>query len=168
MNCNCEMLQTLCTLLCKPLPLLLKSSKTTWWWCKWKEEFSLEQVHGGPQDEYSYSSTLCLTSTLDGDRWSTSRHGRFTPGKETQYPFYKGLSGPQGGSGQVRKIPPPSGFDPTTVNPVASLYTDWVSRPRWWCKKAPKYVAKPQQITTCVGLKICMFICSLQLCHIHI
>jgi len=29
-----------------------------------------------------YSSTLPLTSALDGDEWSTPRPGRFTPGKD--------------------------------------------------------------------------------------
>jgi hypothetical protein len=31
---------------------------------------------------YRYSSTLSLTSALDGDRWSTPRPGRLTPGKD--------------------------------------------------------------------------------------
>ena len=46
------------------------------------------------------------------------------PGK-TQYPLYRRLGGPQGRSGQVRKISPPAGFDHRTVQPVASRYTDW-------------------------------------------
>ena len=46
------------------------------------------------------------------------------PGK-TRYPLYKRLGGPQGRSGWVRKISPPAGFDPRTVQPVASRYTDW-------------------------------------------
>ena len=33
------------------------------------------------------------------------------PGK-TRYPLYKGLGGPQGQSGRVRKISTPLGFDP--------------------------------------------------------
>jgi hypothetical protein len=37
--------------------------------------------------------------------------------------------GPQGRSGQVRKISPPPGFDPRTVQPVASRYTDHDTRP---------------------------------------
>ena len=35
-----------------------------------------------------------------------------------------GWVGPQGRSGRVRKISPPPGFDPRTVQPVASRYTD--------------------------------------------
>ena len=32
-------------------------------------------------------------------------------------------------SGQVRKISPPPGFDPRTVQPLASRYTDYATRP---------------------------------------
>jgi hypothetical protein len=42
----------------------------------------------------------------------------------TQYPLYRRLGGPQGRSGQVLKITPPSEFDPRTVQLVASRYTD--------------------------------------------
>jgi hypothetical protein len=45
-----------------------------------------------------------------------------TPGK-TRYPLYTRLGGPQGPSGRVRKISPPPGFDPRTVQPVANRYT---------------------------------------------
>ena len=40
-----------------------------------------------------------------------------------RYPLFRRLGGPQGRSGQVRKILPPPGFDPRTVQPVASLYS---------------------------------------------
>ena len=43
----------------------------------------------------------------------------------TRYSLYRGLGGPQGRSGQVRKIWPPPEFDPQSVQPVASRYTDW-------------------------------------------
>ena len=52
------------------------------------------------------------------------------PGK-TRYPLYRRLSGPQ-----VRKISSPPGFDPRTVKPVASRYTDYANRPtqrKDWC-----------------------------------
>jgi hypothetical protein len=45
------------------------------------------------------------------------------PGK-TRYPFYRTLGGPQGRSGHVRKIYLLPGFDPRTVQPVASRYAD--------------------------------------------
>ena len=44
-----------------------------------------------------------------------------SPGK-TQYPLYRRLSEPQGRSGRVRKILPPPGFDPRTVQAAESLY----------------------------------------------
>ena len=46
------------------------------------------------------------------------------PGK-TRYPLYRRLGGPHSRSGQVRKISPPPQFDPRTVQPVASRYTEW-------------------------------------------
>ena len=62
-----------------------------------------------------------------GTRWgegSASRPGRFLPPGKTRYPLYMRLGGSQGRSGQVRKISPPTGFDPWTVQPVTSPYTD--------------------------------------------
>ena len=52
----------------------------------------------------------------------------FTP-RKTRYPLYRKLGGPHSRSGQVRKISPSSGFDPRTVQPVASRYTDYATRP---------------------------------------
>ena len=52
----------------------------------------------------------------------------FTPGK-TRYPLYRRLSGPQGRSVQVRKISHSQEFDPRTVQPVASRYTGYATRP---------------------------------------
>ena len=46
------------------------------------------------------------------------------PGK-TQYPLYRRLGGRQSRSGRVRKISPSPGFDPGTVQAVASRYTDF-------------------------------------------
>jgi hypothetical protein len=45
------------------------------------------------------------------------------PGK-TLCPLYRRLGGPRGRSGQVRKISPPPGFNPQTVQFVVSRYTD--------------------------------------------
>jgi len=50
------------------------------------------------------------------------------PGK-TRYPLYRRLDGPQGQSGQVQKILPSPGFNPWTIQPVASSYTDYATRP---------------------------------------
>ena len=63
------------------------------------------------------------------------------PGK-TRCPLYRRLSGPRERSGQVRKISSPPRFDPRTVQPVASRYTDCATRYTrnvcrlvdfWWC-----------------------------------
>jgi hypothetical protein len=58
---------------------------------------------------------------------SGQRHApaNLRPGKETRYPLYRRLGGPQGQSGRVRKILPPTGIDPRTVQIVASRYTDY-------------------------------------------
>ena len=60
---------------------------------------------------------------------SALRPGRSLPPGKTQYPLYRRLGGPQGRSGQVRKISPPPGFDPRTVQPVAIRYTDYATTP---------------------------------------
>jgi len=71
-----------------------------------------------------YSSTLSLTSALDGIGGQRHAPAALTRGK-TRYPLYRRLGGSQGRSGQVRKIStPPLGFDPRTDHPVASRYTD--------------------------------------------
>jgi hypothetical protein len=44
--------------------------------------------------------------------------------RKTRYPLYRRLSDPQGRSGLVRKISTTPGFDPRTVQPVASRCTD--------------------------------------------
>jgi len=59
-----------------------------------------------------------------GGEGSESRLGHFLPPGKTRYPFCRRLGGPQGLSGQVRKISPPPRFDSRTVQPVASRYTD--------------------------------------------
>ena len=57
---------------------------------------------------------------VDGQRHAPAA---LQPGK-TRYQLYKRLGGPQGRSGLVRKILPPPGFDPRTIQPVSSRYTD--------------------------------------------
>jgi hypothetical protein len=52
----------------------------------------------------------------------------------TRYPLYRKLGASQGRSGRVRKILPPPGFDPRTVQLVASRYTDWaIAAQASWC-----------------------------------
>jgi hypothetical protein len=78
----------------------------------------------GPEGE-GYSSTLSLTSALYGGGWSTPRPGRFTPGKETQYPLYRRLVGPRAGLDGCGKSRRPLGSDPRTVQAVGSRYTGY-------------------------------------------
>jgi hypothetical protein len=54
-----------------------------------------------------------------------SRPGRSLPPGNTRYPLCRRLGGPQGRFVQVRKISSPSVFNPRTVQPVASRYTDY-------------------------------------------
>jgi hypothetical protein len=71
-----------------------------------------------------YSSTLSLTSALEGVGVQRHAPAALPPGK-TRYPLYRRLGGSQCRSERVRKISPPPGFDTRTVQPVASRYTDW-------------------------------------------
>ena len=80
--------------------------------------------HEGTEWEERYNSTLSLTLVLDKGEWLTPCPGQFTPQGMTQQPLYRGLGGPRGQSGQVRKTSPPPGFNPQTVHSVASSYSD--------------------------------------------
>jgi hypothetical protein len=85
---------------------------------------------------------LCFeTSELEGGERSALRPGRFLPPGKTRYPLYSRLGGPKDRSGQVRKISPPPGFDPRTVQSVASRYTDWATGPT----DERTFVCKPVQ-----------------------
>jgi len=81
--------------------------------------------HEGPDGEYS--STLPLTSALDGDGWSTPRPGRFTPGKDPVFIVQEAWwAAGQVWTGAENFAPPPHrDFDPRTAQPVASRYTCW-------------------------------------------
>jgi hypothetical protein len=72
-----------------------------------------------------------MTTALEGGEVSASRPGRSLPPGKTRYPLYRRLGGPQGRFGQVRKTSSPPGFDPPPVQPVASRYTDYTTRPTY-------------------------------------
>ena len=61
--------------------------------------------------------------TRSGRGVSVTPRSLFTPGKDL-VPIVQDAGWAQGRSGQVRKISPPPGFDPRTVQPVASRYSD--------------------------------------------
>ena len=79
---------------------------------------------------------------LEGGEGSASCPCRSLSPGNTRYSFHRRLGGHQSRSGQVRKISPPPGFDPRTVQPVASRYTDYTTRPTF------KYV--------CIYVCVCM------------
>jgi hypothetical protein len=89
---------------------------------------SWTQLPPGAIVMHKHSSSPSLTSALDGV--VGQRHAPAAlPPRNTQYPLYRKLGGPQGRSGRVRKISLPPEFDPRTVQPVASHYTDCVIQP---------------------------------------
>jgi hypothetical protein len=74
-------------------------------------ELSTDKVHprtghDGPEEQ-TYSSTLYSTSALDRSGWSVPRPRRFNHGRESRYPLYRRLGGPQSRSARVRKTSPP-------------------------------------------------------------
>ena len=71
-----------------------------------------------------YSFTLSLTLALDGVGGRHNAPAALFPAKETWYPLYRRLGGLQGRFGPVQKILLPLGFDPQTIQPVMSCYTD--------------------------------------------
>ena len=81
--------------------------------------------HEDPEGEQSYSTTLSLTSALGGGLGGQRHAPAALPPGNTPYPLYRRLGGLQGRSRRVRKIRPPPGFDPRTVQLVESCYTDW-------------------------------------------
>ena len=80
--------------------------------------------HEGPEEEKRYSSTLSLTSALDEGGWSTPRPARFTPWKDQVPIVYEAGWAPGTVWKSTEKLAPPPGFDPRTVQPVATRFTD--------------------------------------------
>ena len=83
--------------------------------------------HEVPEGDYRYSPTLSLTSALYEVGGQHHASDALPPGK-TPYPLYRRLGEFQSKSGRVHKISPLPGFDPRTVQRVASRYTDWAFR----------------------------------------
>jgi hypothetical protein len=87
---------------------------------KVKVKFTLEQATKAQRWSRGIS-LFFLYMGVGGQRHSPAA---LPPGK-TRHPLYRTLGGPQCQSGLMRKISPPPGFDPRTVQPVTSRYTDW-------------------------------------------
>jgi hypothetical protein len=78
--------------------------------------------HEGPRREQTFFN-LCA----EWGECLTLRPSRYTFGKEFRFPLHIMLGGPHGRSGWVRKAPTKPEFEPQTVQPVASRYTDYVA-----------------------------------------
>jgi hypothetical protein len=57
--------------------------------------------------------------------WLMPPPGGFNPGKETRYPLYRRVGGKQIRSERQRKMSSTSGFDPRTLQFIASGYTNY-------------------------------------------
>jgi hypothetical protein len=81
-----------------------------------------------------------------------------------RYPFYRRLGGPQGRSGWVQKISPPTGFSPQTVQSIVSnciistlkAYTlTEILNACWW----EKYLRNSILLLNCMhGILLCFFV----------
>ena len=68
----------------------------------------------GTKAEQCYSSTLSLTSELDGGGWLTPRHGRFTP-RNDPVPIVYDVGWAPGPIWTVTEDLAPAEFDPRTA-----------------------------------------------------
>jgi hypothetical protein len=82
--------------------------------------------HEGPEGEQKNSATVSLTKAIYGAGGQRHVPAVLPPGKN-RYPLYRRVGGSQSRFGRVQKTSStlPPGFDPQTVQPVASRYTDW-------------------------------------------
>jgi hypothetical protein len=71
-----------------------------------------------------YSSTLSLTLSLDGVGGQRHAPAALPPGKRPGTHFIGGWMGPRADLDGCGKISPVLGFDPRSVQSVASRYTD--------------------------------------------
>jgi len=103
--------------------------------CKVKVKCTLVQAlrlctgrtaHGGSRE---ITLPFLWPTALEEGEKSASRPSPFLPQEKSRYPLYRRLGGPQGRSGQMRKISLPPGFDSRTVQPLASRHTYYATRP---------------------------------------
>ena len=64
-----------------------------------------------------------MTAAPEGGEWSAAHPGHTLYLGRNRYPLYRRLGGPQGRYGWAENLAP-LGFDPQTVQPVVSHYTD--------------------------------------------
>jgi len=80
----------------------------------------LRTEYEGPNGKERYSSTLSLTSALEGGVCLKPRFGRFTPGKKPGTPRIGDCMDPRAGLDECGKSPLLPGFEPET-----SRHTDY-------------------------------------------
>ena len=91
---------------------------------KGKDKVHPRTGHEGPEGKQMYSSTLPSTSAIDG--WSALPPGRFTPRKDP-VPIVQEAGWAPGSvwtDAENLALAPSPGFDPQTVQPIVSRYTD--------------------------------------------
>jgi hypothetical protein len=90
------------------------------------EKVKIRSPYNRPTWAYRSRVIVLLILNLGARKGVGGQHhapAALPPGK-TRYPLYRRIGGPQGRYGRVRKISSPPGFDPQTVQTVASRYTD--------------------------------------------
>ena len=80
------------------------------------------------------------------------------PPRKTRCLLYRRLGGPQGRSRRVRKVMPPPGFDPRTVQPAASRYTDCAI-------PAHKYCITSVTSSSIIQIRIVIYLCNFLVSH---
>jgi len=89
-----------------------------------KVKFTLEQATKAQRGSRGIAQLFLNLSTRQGVGGQCQAPASLPPGK-TQYPLYRRLGGPQGWSGEIQKMWPPPGFNPWTVQPIVSCYTNY-------------------------------------------
>jgi hypothetical protein len=79
----------------------------------------------GGVEVYLYSFSTSVLGRVGGQHHAPAP----LPLEKTRYPLYRRQGGPQGLSGRVRKISPPTVLDPRTVQSVVSRYIDGATGP---------------------------------------
>ena len=89
---------------------------------KVKRRIQSRTGHEGPEGKQRYSSTLSLTSALDGSVFSAMPRPLYQRERPSIL-FIGRWVGPRASHDGYGRFNPPPGFDPWTVQPVTSRYT---------------------------------------------
>ena len=84
--------------------------------------------------------------------------GRFTPGKETLYPFYRRLGGPHGRSGLSRKICAVLSSNPRTAQSVTSRYTNCDIPAQFWGKREIQFLVSRVELEVYYSARMSSFV----------